>query len=179
MVTLDKTRSQVLNTPKCESLKFNWISKLELVLSRVDSPKEGVWPSRLTVRVAFDSGRRFRPLRSGRRENPIDKNSRRSPTVRPAFGVLLPLRPGARALRLEHLPQGHSVLSRRPLGACTRAFPTSLPELGSTALGPVSHLRPAGGLWEIRDGLPDSQLAPTGPAAPMASSQAGPDLWRS
>jgi hypothetical protein len=53
-----------------------------LVTPPTCSPGEEFWPSRLAVRAASRSGRKLRPLRSGRRENPIDKNSRRSPAVR-------------------------------------------------------------------------------------------------
>ena len=75
--------------------------------------REVFWPSLLTVRAASRSNPKLRPMRSRRRENPIDKNSLRSPRVGSAFGLLS--RPGSRSRALSlGAPVSRAPCARRP-----------------------------------------------------------------
>lgn len=92
--------------------------------------KDVFWPSQFTVLAASRNNFKLRLLRSGRRENPIDKNSLLSPWVRSASCLHSLLWSQFRALSLKCRTRGHPALTVCALGSTLpalfhRLFPRS------------------------------------------------------
>lgn len=101
---------------------------------------------------------KLRPLHSGRRENPIDKNSLRILRVESVFGLLSPRDPQSLSLRTGVAASGAPRAHRPRLRFfAARAFSPPLPAFYLVELGPASATTPGSGRGGVRGG-------PRGPA---------------